>query len=432
MVDKEIGDSIAAEESPKISPIPEPPVDGVKGWKKTFRAFSYRDYRLLWSGSFTSSCGTWMQEVAQNWLIFDMTGSAFWLGLDAFLGDAPFILFSLLGGVVADRYDRRKILLGSQLVQLTNAFALGALVFFHQVQIWHILVLSFLTGVAQSFGGPAYQALVPTLVDKEDVPNAVSLQSTQFNLARVVGPLLAAAAFQRYGAPVCFGLNGLSFFVVIAALLVMRNRFVRRSGKHPPVMQSLRESLAFVRRTPAMTALIFLAFAGSFLAFPLLTFLPVFAKAIFGRDVRAYGRFLTFFGVGAVLGAVAAARLSHSARKGVRAVSAQIVFASLVVAFALSRTFTVSCVLLFLAGAALSVVFTMLISLVQTVVADEMRGRVGSVYMLAFRGAIPLGNVIAGAIAARTSVTAVLVVNGVFLAMISSSVLLFRRSALVE
>jgi MFS family permease len=407
------------------SSLPEP-----KGWKKTFRAFSYRDYRMLWSGSFMSSCGTWMQEVAQNWLIFDMTGSAFWLGLDAFLGDAPFILFSLLGGVVADRYDRRKILLGSQVVQLTNAFVLAALVLTHHVAIWHILVLSFLTGVAQSFGGPAYQALVPTLVDKEDVPNAVSLQSTQFNLARVVGPLLAAVAFAKFGAAACFGLNGLSFFVVIAALLLIRNRFVRKAGAHPPVLQSLRESLSFIGRTPAMKALILLAFAGSFLAFPLLTFLPVFAKVIFVRDVRAYGRFLTFFGIGAVLGAVGAARLAHSARKGVRAVGSQVVFAALIVAFALSRNFTLSCALLFLGGAALSVVFTMLMSLIQTIVTDDMRGRVGSVYMLAFRGAIPLGNVVAGAFAARTSVTEVLVVNGVLLAAVGGVVLALRKTDL--
>ncbi len=403
------------------------PLPGPTGWRKTFRAFSYRDYRMLWSGSFTSSCGTWMQEVAQNWLIFDMTGSAFWLGLDAFLGDAPFILFSLLGGVVADRYDRRRILLGSQVVQLTNAFVLAALVFFGRVHIWHILLLSFLTGVAQSFGGPAYQALVPTLVDKEDVPNAVSLQSTQFNLARVVGPVIAAVAFAKFGAAACFGLNGLSFFVVIAALLLIRTRFVRRAGAHPPVLQSLRESLAFIGRTPAMKALILLAFAGSFFAFPLLTFLPVYAKVIFARDVRAYGRFLTFFGIGAVLGAIGAARLSHSARKGVRAVFSQVVFAALIVAFALSRNFTLSCALLFLGGAALSVVFTMLMSLVQTLVTDDIRGRVGSVYMLAFRGAIPLGNVVAGAVAARTSVTAVLAVNGVLLAAVGATVLAFRK-----
>ena len=414
-----------------MSSAPGTPISAPAGWRKTFRAFSYRDYRMLWAGSFTSSCGTWMQEVAQNWLIFDMTRSAFWLGLDAFLGDAPFILFSLLGGVAADRYERRKILLASQVVQLTNAFALAALVFSGHVHIWHILLLSFLTGVAQSFGGPAYQALVPTLVDREDVPNAVSLQSTQFNLARVVGPLLAAVAFAKFGAAACFGLNGVSFFVVIAALLLIRARFVRKTG-HPPILQSLRESMAFIGRTPAMKALILLAFAGSFFAFPLITFLPVYAKVVFARDVRAYGRFLTFFGVGAVLGAVAAARLSHAAGRGVRAVAAQVVFAALIVAFALSRSFPLSCALLFLGGAALSVVFTMLMSLVQTIVTDDMRGRVGSVYMLAFRGAIPLGNVVAGTIAARTSVTAVLAVNGILLALVGATVLGLRRADLAS
>ena len=417
-------------DSPAIPPAAVPAPGPSGGWRKTFRAFTYRDYRMLWSGSFISSCGTWMQEVAQNWLIFDMTGSAFWLGLDAFLGDAPFILFSLVGGVVADRYDRRKILLASQVLQLTNAFILAGLVFFHRVEIWHILVLSFLTGVAQSFGGPAYQALVPTLVEKDDVANAVALQSTQFNLARVVGPVIAAAAYMRFGGAVCFGLNGLSFFVVIAALLLIRNRFVRRAGKHPPMMQSLRESLSFIQRTPAMKALILLAFAGSFLAFPLVTFLPVFAKTIFLKDVSAYGRFLTVFGIGAVLGAITAAPLGHRPGKGVRAVTAQMIFAALIVAFAVSRQFAVSCALLFLAGAALSIVFTMLMATVQTVVADEMRGRVGSVYMLAFRGAIPLGNVVAGTIAARTSVPAVLAVNGILLAIVGAVVLAVRRADL--
>ncbi|HEV2064095.1 MAG TPA: MFS transporter, partial [Thermoanaerobaculia bacterium] len=144
---------------------------------RTFKAFTYPDFRLMWAGAFLSSSGTWMQEVAQNWLIFTMTGSAALLGLDAFLGDAPFLLFSLLGGVFADRIDRRRILLRSQFVQLTSAFLLAGLIFTHSVQVWMILTLSFVVGLAQSFGGPAYQALVPTLVDREDLSNAVMMNS---------------------------------------------------------------------------------------------------------------------------------------------------------------------------------------------------------------------------------------------------------------
>ena len=190
--------------------------------RKAFRAFTYRDFRLMWAGAFTSSVGTWMQEVAQNWLILTMTGSAFLLGLDAFLGDAPFMVFSLLGGVLADRIDRRRILLGSQFVQMSSATLLVVLVLTGAVQVWMILVLSFVVGFAQSFGGPAYQALVPTLVDRGDLPNAVALNSIQFNLARVIGPVLAGVAFYRLGAAGCFGLNALSFLAPIAALYALR------------------------------------------------------------------------------------------------------------------------------------------------------------------------------------------------------------------
>jgi len=189
--------------------------------RRTFKAFSYPDFRLLWAGAFTSSVGTWMQEVAQNWLILTMTGSAFWLGFDAFLGDAPFLLFSLFGGVLADRRDRRRIVLGSQLVQMASAGILVALILTGAIQVWMILTLSFVVGLAQSFGGPAYQALVPTLVDREDLPNAVALNSIQFNLARVIGPVLGGIAFARLGAAACFGLNALTFLAPIAALLVM-------------------------------------------------------------------------------------------------------------------------------------------------------------------------------------------------------------------
>ena len=199
---------------------------------RTFRAFTYRDYRLLWAGAFTSSVGTWMQEVAQNWLILTMTGSAFLLGLDAFLGDAPFLAFSLFGGVLADRVDRRRILLSSQIVQLSSAFLLAGLIWGNAIHVWIILTLSFVVGLAQSFGGPAYQALVPTLVDKKDLGNAVALNSIQFNLARVVGPVLAGIAFYKLGAAACFGLNGLSFLAVIAALLALKRGASRRARRN--------------------------------------------------------------------------------------------------------------------------------------------------------------------------------------------------------
>src|SRR5512139_762149 len=197
-------------------------------FKRTFEAFGYRDFRLMWAGAFTSTTGTWMQTVAQSWLVLEMTGprSAFFLGLLGFLGDLPIMLFSLIGGVVADRIDRRKILLGSQYTQMTCAFILTLLVYFKVVHVGHMMALVFVAGTAMSFGGPAYQALIPGLVERRVVPNAVALNSIQFNLARVVGPLVAGVTMAAFGASVCFFLNGLSFLAVIAGLYMIRATFL--------------------------------------------------------------------------------------------------------------------------------------------------------------------------------------------------------------
>src|SRR6188472_3342667 len=176
-------------------------------------ALTYRDFRVLWFGAFTSTIGTWMQKVAQNWLVLTITGpaSAFFLGLDSFLGELPILLFTLIGGVIADRRDRRQLLLASQYVQMTAAFTLAALVYFNVIHIWHVLALSVMTGLAQAFGGPAYQSLLPSLVKTEHVPNAIAFNSIQFQLSRVIGSLTAGVAYAVFGMVVCFGLNGVSF-----------------------------------------------------------------------------------------------------------------------------------------------------------------------------------------------------------------------------
>ena len=198
------------------------------GFRRIGAALTYRDFRVLWIGAFTSTIGTWMQKVAQNWLVLTIAGSssAFYLGLDSFLGELPILLFTLIGGVVADRRDRRQMLLMSQYVQMATAFTLAALVYTGAIRIWHVLLLSTITGLAQAFGGPAYQSLLPSLVDKQHVPNAIAFNSIQFNLARIIGPLMAGAALATFGMVACFGLNGLSFLAVIAAILMMRLRHI--------------------------------------------------------------------------------------------------------------------------------------------------------------------------------------------------------------
>jgi MFS family permease len=392
--------------------------------RRVFKAFTYRDFRLLWIGAFTSSVGTWMQTVAQNWLILTLTGSAFYLGLSAFLQEAPFLLFSLFGGVLADRVDRRRILLVSQVVQISSAFLLAGVVALGQVRVWHILVLSLAVGLAQSFGGPAYQALVPTLVDREDLPNAVALNSIQFNLARVIGPVLGGWAFYALGAAACFALNGVSFLAVIAALLLLRRGALLAAPEEASVLESLTAGVKAVHNSKSLRGLVGIAFLASFCALPLVTFLPVFAKDIFGGDAKGYSYLLAAFGLGAVGGAIAVAGLASVKHRGRVGVTMLAVFGALSIAFAASRVLALSYAVLFLAGAAMVSVFATFMTLVQTNVEEAMRGRVVSVYSLAFRGAMPLGNLVAGSLAAVVTAPWVLVGNGLLLMLFCGGVLL--------
>lgn len=382
--------------------------------RRALAAFHYRDFRVLWFGAFTSTVGNWMQQVAQAWLIFELTHSSFYLGLDYFFGQLPILLLTLIGGVVADRYDRRHVLLGSQLVQMTTAFTLTALIVLNLVRVEYILLLSFIAGLGQAFGGPAYQALIPSLVEKKDLPNAIALNSIQFNLARVFGPLLAGATLAAWGSAACFGLNGLSFLVVIFALLVMQHKHMKPSDPKP-MLQELKGGLSYAKGQPAIIALTILASLTTFLGLPLLTFLPVFARDIFHGDVNRFTHMMAFSGAGAVCGALITAWLGRFRHMGWAVLVTQAVFGTLVTIFALTRIGWLSNILLFGTGATLLMTFSMTASLVQLIVPDNLRGRVMSIYMVAFRGGMPLGSLAAGYAASRTSAPLVLAVNGILI-----------------
>jgi MFS family permease len=401
---------------------------GARAMRRTLAAFTYRDFRVQWFGACTSSIGTWMQIVAQNWLVVSLTNSAFFLGLDAFLQQLPIILFSLIGGVFADRYDRRRTLIASQVIQMSTSGTLAVLMFFHVVQVWHILVLSFLTGVAQSFGGPAYQSLIPSLVDKKDLPNAVALNSIQFNVARVLGPLLFAAtlaAFRDYGYAepqamnACFLLNSLSFLIVINTLMMLRVKHIP-----PAAPKSVRDELAgglsYVKHHGNLGALIVLAAATTFLGFALLTFLPIFAKTIFHEGADTFSHLMAFSGAGSIVGALIVAWLGKFRRMGLTALLVQAVYGLLIMAFAASRLLWLSDLLLFFTGAALMVVFSTVTSLVQLIAPNEMRGRVMSIYMLAFRGGMPLGSLVSGYLATYIGAPRVIGINGGLLVAVAA------------
>jgi len=393
---------------------------------RVFKGFQYRDFRIMWIGACTSSVGTWMQSVAQNWLVFQLSGSSFFLGLDNFLGNIPIVLFSLVGGVLADRIERRKILLGSQFVQLTCAFLLAALFALGVVHVWHILILSFIVGTAQSFGGPAYLALIPTLVKTEDLPNAIALNSIQFNLARVIGPMLGGLALAYWGATWCFSMNGVSFIAVIISLLIIRPHFTPQRGTES-VLESMQRGFSFIRKQPAMESLIFLAFSMTLLAFPLIVFLPVFARDVFQGGPKLYTLFLVCSGGGSVCGALIVAGLGKFRHQGRAAMLMLIALGALVTGFALSTWLVLSCIIVFLAGGVLLAVFASISSLVQMITTDQMRGRVMSVYNVAFRGGMPVGSLLVGALVKQFTAPVVLAINGILLVVMGIYFLLAHR-----
>jgi predicted MFS family arabinose efflux permease len=362
-----------------------------------------------------------MQKVAQAWLIVTMTGSrsALFLGLDSFLGELPLLLFTMVGGVFADRRDRRHMILMSQIIQMLVAIVLAVLIYARSIRITHVLALSFIVGCARAFGAPAYQALLPTLVGKEHLPNAIALNSIQFDLARVIGPLVAGAALAAFGMVACFALNGISFLFVIAAIMALREVHVPPMATESMVAQ-LRVALRFVRSSPDLVTVMVLGFFGAFLGVPLLTFLPVITRDVFHRDVGFYTQLMTFSGAGAVTGALVVAWLGKNKHMGRLLLVLLTLFGAVIAGFGLSRRTYLSALTLFTGGALLVMCSSLTTSLAQLLAPPQFRGRVVSIYLVAFLGGSPLGGLASGWLISRVgSAPVMLVVNGTALTLVA-------------
>jgi len=392
-------------------------------------ALTYRNFRLLWMGALTSSIGTWMQKVAQAWLIVIITGSrsAFFLGLDSFLGELPLLLFTLIGGVFADRRDRRHMILMSQIVQMLVALVLALLIHTRRIHIAHVLALSSIAGCVRAFGGPAYQSLIPSLVGKEHLPNAIALNSIQFNLAQVIGPVAAGAALAAFGMVACFGLNGISFLFVIAAILALRDVQVPSMAADSLVAQ-LRTGLRFVQRSPNLVTVAALGFFAAFLGTPLLTFLPVITRDVFHRDVGFYTQLMTFSGAGAVMGALVVAWLGKNKHLGRILLILLVLFGTTIAGFGLSRRVYLSSFILFSGGSLYVMCSSLTTSLAQLLAPPEFRGRVVSIYLVAFLGGSPLGSLSSGWLVTRVgSAPVMLVINGTALTLLALYFLVHRQ-----
>ena len=406
------------------SPPPPRPLPGF------LAAFSFRSFRLLWAGAFLSSIGTWTQDVALSWLIHVRLGDPFYLGLRSFAQEAPLLTFMLVGGAVADRIDRRRILMSSQLFQMGMAVLLGVLFAADRLGIVAIVVIALMTGLVQSQSAPTYQAVITSLVPRERIANAVALNSLQFNLSRAIGPVVAGILLAQLGAGACFAANALSFVGVILALWTIEFPPPAASGGES-LRQSLHAGLRHVRRDPLLRATTVLAFAASFLAFPLITYLPVIAGDVLKTGASGYSLLLTSIGIGAIAGAIGTAQRGRASGRGRLMLVGFALFGAFAAGASLSRLQWLSMLLLVGAGFCLTTAFSTLNSLVQEMAPDALRGRVLSIFGLAFRGGSPVGSLVAGALVRQAGAPAVMAAYSAALLLVAAA-LLVRESRLRE
>ena len=419
--------------SPATDPAAAP--DAPRPWiARVAGALTHRNFRILWLAALGSTIGTWMQKFAQSLLVYDLTGSKFFLGIDDFLSQLPILLFMLIGGVVADRHDRRWLLTGSQYVQAFSAFMLALLVWNGSITVWFIFALSFISGCGQAFGGPAYQALIPSLVPRRDLPNAIALNSTQFNLSRVLGPGVGVGIVSTIGLAACFAVNGLSFFIVVVALTALHLPAHTPSADRRALGVELQSGLFYVRDNRLMMTLTILVGVSTFLAMPILTMLPAFATEVLtgtGTPESRLSMLMASQGLGAILGALIVGTVDTRKHMGRLLLSVQIGLGLLIAAFALSTSLLLSLALLFVGGILFMALFSISFSLVQLTVPETLRGRVVSIYMMALRGGGPIGGLVAGALADRFSASSVMAVNGAVLAVVAAWFLFVRGGGIL-
>jgi MFS family permease len=383
------------------------------------QALRVREFRILWSGAFVSSLGTWTQDVALAWLIQTRIGDPSYLGLRAFAAEVPLVAFMLVGGAMADRVDRRVILLTSQVLQMTFAAALGVLYYFGLLTVAPILVFAFLTGLAQSQSAPTYQAVLTTVVPPAQIPNAVALNSLQFNLSRMIGPALAGVLLLRGGTLACFVVNVLSFLAVIVAIWRIALPAPAAPAQKESLGESLRAGFRHVKQSPSLRAFTLLAAAASFFGFPLITYMPAIAADVLKMDVKGLSYLLSSFGAGAIVGAITIAQRGQAKGRGRLLLIGFAAYGLATVGAVQSRHLLLSMALLFLAGFCLTTGFSTLNSLVQEHAPAALRGRVLSIFGFAFRGGLPFGALVSSLLVRDLGVPLVMSVFAGTLALIA-------------
>ena len=392
----------------------------------TFIAFQSRNFRLYFTGQSISLIGTWMQRTAIYWIIYIHTHSTFMLGVAVFAGQFPSFLFSLLGGVVSDRYNRFKVLLTTQGASMVQATLLAILVIFNHYEIWEILVLSTLLGIINAFDVPARQAMVYEMVDNKDhLSNAIALNSSMVNLARLLGPGLAGIVLERFGAGTCFAINAASFAAVLFSLLMMRLPKFVPSKTSKKVIVELKEGLNYLKQTPELGYVILSLGLMSLFALPFTTLLPVYAKEIFKGNASTFGFINSCFGLGAIFGTIFLASLKTGTNLRKILFFNTLIFGIGLILFSHTSYFLLSMLFAIITGIGMMSQITITNTIVQITASPTMRGRVISYYAMAFFGMQPLGGLLIGTISHFWGTPNTILAEGIIALMIALSFYLF-------
>jgi MFS family permease len=381
---------------------------------RILRAFQHRNYRLFFAGQSLSLIGTWMQRIAMNWLVYRLTGSVFLLGVVNFTGQVPTLLFAPFAGVLADRYDRHRLLVATQALAMAQAGLIAVLVLTNSVEVWHLVVLGFVLGIVNAFDTPIRQALIVEMIDKrEDLGNAIALNSSMVNGARLLGPSIAGMLIATVGEGMCFLLNAVSYVAVIAALLAMTisPKPIRVTRAH--LWREWRDGVTYTFESIPIRSVLLLLAVVSFMGLPYATLLPVFAQDVLQGGARTLGFLMSAAGMGALVGAIFLASRDTVLGLETVLVVAAAIFGAGLIAFSLSRVYWLSCGLMVVSGFGMMVYMAASNTLVQMSVDDDKRGRVMSLYTMALRGMVPLGSLCAGILASQIRAPATLALGGI-------------------
>lgn len=381
----------------------------------TFEAFKSRNYRLYFVGQSVSLIGTWMQKTAVSWVVYALTHSKLMLGASLFASMFPSFLFSFIGGVVADRYNRYKVLLVTQFASMIQAVTLTLLVFYRHYNVWEILALSVVLGLINAFDVPARQSLVYEMVDdKKVLPNALALNSSMVNLSRLIGPGIAGLIIEKFGDDVCFGLNALSFVAVIISLLLMKLPVYKTKAHTKNVLGELRDGLVYIRNTPSLAFVIGMLGLISLFVLPFSTLIPVYAKDIFHGTASTFGVIDSAIGLGAFTGALFLASLKPGSNYRLVLAINTFVFGAGLVCFSHTTFYPLSLAFAIFTAFGMMSQITLSNTIIQTSVAPAMRGRVISFYAMAFFGMQPLGGLVVGFVSQHIGVENTVLGEGLF------------------